>query len=309
MVKGAVAKKFGRKKTIESKVKPRQPDSETREFVRIARAYFRIFNSTVKEYAPEIVKIIKEEKREDSADFRADSFGDFSRKITAVFQKIFEKLEKRLSSYSLEKFVSKIANMTKTNTAKEWKRVVKKTLGVDIMEDYYSSEFYGNMLKQWIDDNVTAIKTLPKDSLENMKQIILEGYENGQAVGAIQKKIQNEYNVSKSKAILLARDQISTLNSLITQAQQRDAGVTKYKWSDSGDQRVRECHRALSGKIFSWDNPPQMWYRTKKGIVYSERRCHPGEDYECRCVAIPVFEIDKLDLPIKADNSDNTINK
>ena len=81
--------------------------------------------------------------------------------------------------------------------------------------------------------------------------------------------------------------------------QQEDAGCTKYRWSSSKDSRVRDCHRALDGKIFRWDDPPEMWYETKADRVYTGRHCHPGEDYCCRCVAIPVFDLDTVDVPMQ----------
>ena len=89
----------------------------------------------------------------------------------------------------------------------------------------------------------------------------------------------------------MARDQIAKLNSNIAQQQQRDAGVEEYIWSDSGDGRVRPSHKKLNGKRFRWDDPPVVDEKTG-------RRCHPGEDYECRCVALAVFDFDNIDLPV-----------
>ena len=84
-----------------------------------------------------------------------------------------------------------------------------------------------------------------------------------------------------------------------TKHQQKDVGITHYKWSDSGDEDVRVCHKSLDGKIFAWDTPPEMWYKSKKkGRVMTGRYCHPGEDIQCRCCAIPIFNVESLDLPI-----------
>jgi SPP1 gp7 family putative phage head morphogenesis protein len=57
-------------------------------------------------------------------------------------------------------------------------------------------------------------------------------------------------------------------------------GVKKYIWSTANDIRVRDRHRSLNNKVFSYDDPPVV---DKK----SGRRANPGEDYNCRCVAIP----------------------
>ena len=46
-----------------------------------------------------------------------------------------------------------------------------------------------------------------------------------------------------------------------------------YIWYTMGDSKVRSEHAKRHGKIFKWDIPPQGG--------------HPGEDYNCRCLAIP----------------------
>ncbi len=49
--------------------------------------------------------------------------------------------------------------------------------------------------------------------------------------------------------------------------------ATHYIWRTQSDNRVRSSHAANNGKIFAWNNPPETG--------------HPGEDYNCRCVAEP----------------------
>lgn len=84
-------------------------------------------------------------------------------------------------------------------------------------------------------------------------------------------------DVSESRAELIARDQTLKLNGAINQARQEGAGIDRYVWSTSGDERVREEHDALDGETFSWDSPPEPG--------------HPGQDFQCRCVAIPVIDL------------------
>ena len=49
---------------------------------------------------------------------------------------------------------------------------------------------------------------------------------------------------------------------------------TKYVWRTLGDDKVRSSHAANNGKLIDWDKPP-------------EDIGHPGEDYNCRCIAEP----------------------
>ena len=173
------------------------------------------------------------------------------------------------------------------------------------MDDYYNGDFYEEALRRWVDENISKIKSIPNETLGSMRKIILDGFKKGRTITDISKAIQKEYGVTRRKAQALARDQVGSLNAQLSKLQQKDAGCTKYRWSSSKDSRVRDCHRALDGKIFDWDDPPEMWYETKSGRVYTGRRCNPGEDRLCRCIAIPIFNYDTVDVPMrKSDEKD-----
>ncbi len=91
--------------------------------------------------------------------------------------------------------------------------------------------------------------------------------------------VMERFDVSKSRADLIARDQVLKLNGQITEERQTRAGVEQYVWTTAGDERVREEHAALEGQVIDWNSPPTVG--------------HPGEDYQCRCVAFPLIpEID-----------------
>lgn len=297
VVQEAVKTKFNGSEPLVSKVKPTYPESAEREYRRITNRYIRLLNETIKEHLPKMLEAYKKERHNDS---RFDDMRDLDNDVRREIQKASEELEQKIAAFGLDNFIRKIANMTKNKSIEEWKRIVKQTLGIDLFDDYYKGDFYEQALKQWIDENVTKIQSIPSEALGSMRDIILKGFARGETITSITKAIQEQYKLSRNKAKSLARDQLATLNSQITKLQQKDAGCTKYKWSTSRDSRVRDCHRELNGKIFSWDDPPEMWYETKKrGKVYTGRRCHPGEDYLCRCIAIPVFDYDTVDVPIK----------
>ena len=256
----------------------------------------KLLNEELKKKLP---AMIAEYKRERHGDSRFDDSRDLDSKLRRLLQEVADALEQRIATFGLDEKVKKIAELAKGNSLREWKKAVKDTLGIDLLDDYYKGEIYDEAIRRWISENILKIKSLPTETLGNMRQIILDSYLKGKSIRDIQKDIQEEYNVSKRYAQLLARDQIATLNAQISKLQQQDAGCRKYKWSTSHDSRVRDCHRSLNGKTFSWDDPPEMWYETKSGRVYTGRHCHPGEDYCCRCVAIPVFDLDTVNVPMK----------
>lgn len=299
-VQEAVKGKFKGKKVIKSRSVPHYPESAEREFKRVTNGYIRLLKKCLMEELPGIMDEYRREQRSDS---RFDASLKLAEKVKNALIKVARELEQKLAKYKLNELVRKVAKLTKVNSLNEWKRVCEDTLGIDLLDDYYNGDFYEDALRRWVDENIQKIKSIPNDTLGSMQKIILDGFREGKTITAIQKEIQKEYSVTRRKAQLLARDQIATLNAQLSKLQQEDAGCSKYKWSSSKDSRVRDCHRALDGKIFSWDDPPEMWYETKAGRVYTGRHCHPGEDIACRCVAIPVFDIDTIDVPIKSKKS------
>ena len=300
-VKKAVMPRFRGHTALKSRTIPRYPESAERELRRAVNQYLRTINAELKDRLPGILVAYRTEQRGDS---RFDDFADFERIVRQIFQEIAASLEQKLDEVLLIQRMASAGLMTKNTAIREWRRAVQKTLGIDLMEDYYSGDFYKQEMQLWVDVNVLKIKSIPNTMLDEMKQIILDGYTLGKTIRQIQKEIQKSYNVTKQKADMLARDQIATLNAQITQYQQRDAGVSRYEWSTSRDERVRDCHAALEGMTFSWDAPPEMWYTTKKkGIVFTGRHCHPGEDYQCRCCAIPVFDIETIDVPMAPEDA------
>jgi SPP1 gp7 family putative phage head morphogenesis protein len=287
VAQAAVKPKFRGNQKLKSKVHTYYPESIEREYQRVTDAYMKLVKDVLKEYLPMIKDALMQEK----GNVRKDDIRDLGLVVKDAFDAMHKQLEQKTESFGLRRKLEALAHLTRKLTIKEWKKVVKQTLGIDIMDDYYMGEFYREALNVWIEDNVNLIKTIPKDSLGRMKEIVQEGFKTGKTATSIVKEIQRTYGIEKRHARLIARDQTAKLHGQLAKAQQTDAGVNEYIWSTSGDSRVRERHRELNGKRFRWDDPPVV--DTKTG-----RRAHPGEDYQCRCVALPVFDIDTINVPI-----------
>lgn len=286
-------KKFGRRKTLESKVAIKYKKNLEREYVRLVDQYMDIYRSVIKKYIPVIMKAIDIEQ----AGVHTDDKKDLSKMLADTFRRMDIVFEDKTEKFGLQKKLDKLSSLTRKLSVNEWKRVVKNTVGVDIMDDYYLGEFYRTALSRWTDSNVNLVKTIPKGNLSEMQTIIKNGFENGLSSEEIAKEIEKTYNTTKSHARFIARDQMAKLNAELAQSQQTDAGIEEYIWSSCGDGRVRDRHKELDGKVFKWSEPPVVDKKTG-------RRCHPGEDYRCRCIARPVFKLATLDLPVADKGGD-----
>ena len=274
-------KKFG-KRYVKAKYRPQYPLQAVREYTRIVDSYTALLRKRLQPILPEIGRAAKDQLYA----------------VDAITNSLAADLENDCFLFGLRDKIKRISRLANRLTAEEWAKAVKMTLGLDLKEDYYSGYTVEERINRWVDQNVDLISTIPQDTLQDMRGIIKDGYSAGVSTKKVAEKIRHRYGVSQRRARFIAGDQIGKLNSEISQWQQQDAGVEKYEWSTSGDgNRVRESHRKLDGKIFSWDNPPVV-------DAKRNRRCHPGMDYRCRCVAIPVFDLDTIDLPV-AQNGDD----
>lgn len=135
---------------------------------------------------------------------------------------------------------------------------------------------YTDNMKLWIDkfsrEEITALR-------QRVELNALQGYRFDHLISSI----KNRYGVSQNKAAFLARQETSLFLAKFREKRFLDAGVRQYRWSTAHDSRVRHDHRRLNGNIYSYDDPPIVDLETS-------RRGNPGQDYNCRCVDIPVFQ-------------------
>jgi SPP1 gp7 family putative phage head morphogenesis protein len=129
--------------------------------------------------------------------------------------------------------------------------------------------------------NVDLIKSIPQQYFDKVGSTVWDNLVDGVRFEDLAEKIQHIGDVTESRAKLIARDQTSKMNGAFNEARQTSLGIDRYIWSTSGDERVREDHAAQNGQIFDWASPPPTG--------------HPGEDIQCRCVALPYVELDKED--------------
>jgi SPP1 gp7 family putative phage head morphogenesis protein len=123
-----------------------------------------------------------------------------------------------------------------------------------------------------------AIKQFTADEAERLRAKIQQNLSAGGRTDRLDDIVQAEIGVAKRKAGTLSANEMSRLVAAYRQRRYEAIGATQYIWQTSGDERVRDSHRALDGRSFFFDSPPVTDPATG-------RRGNPGEDYNCRCVA------------------------
>jgi SPP1 gp7 family putative phage head morphogenesis protein len=165
-------------------------------------------------------------------------------------------------------------------------RQIGKNLGIDLYADVPS---LAASIDDWVLNNVAIINAVLIDTVEDatrkalvddIADVVIDAWRRGVTGTDLAKSIEERLDVSSKRARFIARDQISTLNGQVVHERQSQAGITRYRWSTSRDERVRPEHRRLNNTVQRWDTPPD---------VGGGRKEHPGGDYQCRCVAVPIM--------------------
>lgn len=132
-------------------------------------------------------------------------------------------------------------------------------------------------------ENVALIRSVSTEQLDRVSQVFADASTQGRRVEDIADDVQAQFDVSESRASLIARDQVLKANADMTQARHVAAGITEYIWTSTGDSRVRDEHKKLDGQRFRYDDPPVTNAATGA-------RNPPGRDFQCRCTPDPVID-------------------
>ena len=152
-----------------------------------------------------------------------------------------------------------------------------------VLQPKMNPEQVTKIAKEYSRNMELYIKDWTEENIIKLREMIMQKTLAGQRYEGIVSSIQETYQVSQSKAKFLARQETNLLATKLKETRYLDAGVDAYKWScvkGSAKHPVRPMHKKLDGKEFSWNNPPIV---DDKG-----NRKNPGEDYNCRCIAIPI---------------------
>jgi len=155
----------------------------------------------------------------------------------------------------------------------QWRKVMRGTVGVD---PFAREPWLNDVVTSFSKENVALIKSIQDKAVTDIEGMVQRGIKQGQRAETIRKQVEGQFGTTRARAKLIARDQVAKLNGQLTERRQTALGIQEYIWRTSLDERVRQSHRTKEGKKFRWDKPP-----LDTG--------HPGEDYQCRCVAEPVF--------------------
>ena len=161
----------------------------------------------------------------------------------------------------------------------------------------------GLFVDQFVKNNVRFISTLRSGVVDGLRDQIVRASVFGEAPEVLAERLRKQWRElgvpseiptrrltkagvpvtvsTQSHAELIARDQISKLNSEVSRARMEAAGIEKAKWRTQGDSDVRPKHVSF-GKM-----PPFNLATGINGIF-------PGMEVNCRCWSQAVLDRDEV---------------
>ena len=259
-----------------------RPPQPKRLPLALIQSYAVELRRLVNEYAAEVRSLFDEHlaEIERAADTtrpqRQDSYSDLIDRLMRAMEEVAARVFAARTGRALAR---RVATRASDWDKRETSRQLLRSIGVDLVS---GEPWLQDHLNAFVRDNVALIQSIPVRHAQEVQRIVYDGFRSARRVEDIRAELMQRFDVSKSRADLIARDQVLKLNSQLDTLRQRAIGVQRQRWATSRDERVRKRHQQVNKRIYPIDDPPPAG---PKGA-----RVRPGQDFQCRCQALPVLE-------------------
>jgi SPP1 gp7 family putative phage head morphogenesis protein len=148
----------------------------------------------------------------------------------------------------------------------------------------------GETMLDLLAEQVDLITSLPKDAAERVQETSMAALETSarypERYGEIAEALEVAHPEAtaswlKNRATLIARTETARSASVLVQARAEYVGADSYIWETAGDWKVRPSHKRLNHTVQKWSEPPLS--------DPPDYHSHPGQIFNCRCVALPII--------------------
>jgi len=153
-----------------------------------------------------------------------------------------------------------------------------RSVGVKLIPGSYIE----NLMPNWIAEHTSLIvrggvwrgkPTIPlgEQTITQIGETVNAGFTQGLRHEEVAREIKERLGVMQSRANLIGRDQVNKLNGKLTETRYTRAGIYRYTWTTSHEERVRQTHADLDGTQWDFRAPPTI------GNPGQPIQCVPGK--------------------------------
>lgn len=178
---------------------------------------------------------------------------------------------------SYENLMNDVLSQLKQNASPKELKDISIPFEVNEEQQKQIAENYTNNLK-------LNVKNFTDKQISELRQLVEENTRSGYRPEVLAKKIQESFELAKSKADFLASQETRLLTAQYTALKYTEGGIVKkFKWGRSFSKIPDKYHESLYDKIYNFDNLPIINEATQE-------RGLPGQRYNCKCRIVPVLE-------------------
>jgi len=258
------------------------------------------------EYYRELKKLTKELKEAVNKELLPALKGTSITKDSVVsVLGIMESIRRRFSN--IEGFSSSVSNdivnAVNNNGKQRLLNSVNANMGVDIT-NVLNEQGLNEIVALQRQKNKVLIKSIPEEFLKSVEVVITNGIANGESYKEMERQLKGVKNISSTfgkldnRIKMIVRNETSSINASINKARYEQLGINLYQWETSQDERVRADHDVMQGKYCTFDDATVYAdtledakageWKKRSSIGGVEK--HPGIDFNCRCVSLPIID-------------------
>ncbi|EOX8534836.1 phage minor head protein [Salmonella enterica subsp. diarizonae] len=205
----------------------------------------------------------------------------------------------RLASISVSEVAARLSAgfVTRANlqNKEQTQRTFFQAFGIDLTGMLGEAAIKPEMEKA-VSENVDLITSIHTNFIHDIGAAVFDNMKDGGRHENLIDLIKERGEITRNRARFIARDKTSKLNADLTEARNVALGLDLYEWGGTGDERERDTHFVLNHMLCKYSDPTV--YSDDGGKTWKKRSTigafigKPGEDYQCRCLALPYVSWD-----------------
>lgn len=263
---------------LKVKKRPKYPKNFERDYYRVLRAVVRRLKSATNNNIPMLAYSL----RQDDDSTATDAF------VQAILAELLKSMTVEEAISELELILAGVSSVVDANVISAFAEAVS----VDVFLN--DSSLLDTVKAEWKAQQSRLVDSIVNTYIEKLQIIVSNAVQRGTAMSEVKEEIKVLLNTTDKRAKFIARNEVGNLNGIITMRRQVDCGIGVYQWSSSHDERVRPSHAEMDGKYFYWNSDKVGEINGIK--VYPAPKYHPCMDYNCRCVALPVIDLEQWNM-------------
>lgn len=230
----------------------------------------------------------KDYARELKAVFRANDVITIDASISAQARIVLRKLQQkwgRIFRRESPKIVDQIIGGIDKAAGDTLKQSLKQLSGGVTLKTDEMPAALKQAVSAAISENVTLIKSIETQYHTQIEGAVMRSLQpGGRGLADVTEALQKYEGITDRRRNVIAKDQVRKIQASISIERAKSAGIKKFKWLHSrGGSEPRPDHVAMSGNVYSYDDPPVIDRRTGE-------RGFPGQAINCHCQMVPVIE-------------------